>query len=46
MFTKEQQKYYRKGESNMVLTDLIAELIEIVNLMYNSLMDWINTYFK
>jgi len=30
----------------MVLTDLIAELIAIVNLMYNSLMDWINTYFK
>ena len=30
----------------MVLTDLIAELIEIVTLMYNSHMDWINTYFK
>lgn len=30
----------------MVLTDLIAELIDIVKLMYNSLMDWINTYFK
>lgn len=30
----------------MVLTDLIAELIGIVNLMYNSLMDWINRYFK